>query len=67
MMWVIWSIGIFTYLVIALIFAMSIKELKGFDKLIFLLWPVQITTFLIFTIGAVIYGLFIELRKRVKR
>jgi hypothetical protein len=66
-MWVIWSVGIFTYLVIALIFAMSIKEVKGFDKLIFLLWPIQITTFLMFAIGAIIYGLFIEFRKRVKR
>jgi hypothetical protein len=66
-MWVIWSVGIFTYLVIALIFAMSIKEVKGFDKLIFLLWPIQITTFLMFAIGAIIYGLFIEFRRRVKR
>lgn len=67
MMWVIWLIGIFTYLVIALIFAMSIKEVKGFDKLLFLLWPLQITAFLIFAIGATICGLFIELRKRFKR
>jgi hypothetical protein len=66
-MWVIWSVGIFTYLVIALIFAMSIKEVKGFDKLIFLLWPIQITAFLMFAIGAIIYGLFIEFRRRVKR
>lgn len=63
--WITWTIG---YIVIGLGLLLIIDEpgMKWYDRLVFIIWPIPITAFLVFAIGAIIVGAYTEIKDYIK-
>ena len=62
----IWIAWIIAYILVGLIMAFTVEGLGKWDRLIFVVWPIPIILFMIFSVYAIIRGLYIEISKYIK-
>ena len=61
--WVSWTIA---YILIGIMLAIAVEGINKWHRLVFIVWPIPIATFLIFAVYAIIKGLYIEVCKYIK-
>jgi hypothetical protein len=62
--WISWTIG---YILIGIMLALTIEGMKKLDRLIFIVWPIPIATYILAIICTVIYYSSLEIIKYIKK
>ena len=61
--WIYWALA---YILIGIMLALSVEGMKKRDRLIFIVWPISITLFMLFIIYAIVKGAYITVRDYIK-
>lgn len=57
---------ILAYVVMGFTLALITDDIKGWGRLIFIIWPIPVAIMILFSIYAIIRGLFIEIKDYIK-
>lgn len=61
--WISWSLG---YILIGIMLALAVEGMRKWDRLIFIVWPIPITFFMLFVIYAIVKGAYTTVRDYIK-
>ena len=62
--WISWTLG---YILIGLVMAFTVEGINKWHRLIFIVWPLPLATFVVFLIYAIIKGVYTETKKFIQK
>ena len=63
----IWIVWLLAYIVIGLTMSIMIEDMRIWDRLIFIVWPIPVGLYIVFFIYAIFKGCYVELKDYIKR
>lgn len=61
--WISWTLA---YILIGIMLALAVEDMRKWDRLIFIVWPIPITLFMLFVIYAIVKGAYVTVRDYIK-